>query len=158
VVVRSDTSLPRLARILEQTMGWDGYHLHMFDVAGVLFGVAGEDADYLINEKAAKVRHVLPRVGSSLRWDYDFGDSWEHDVVTESIESPDDDKRYPACLGGAMACPPEDCGGVTGYDQLRSVLADPTHRDHRRLSEWAPEGFDPTAFDVAEANRRLRGR
>ena len=135
VVVRSDTALPKLARTLEQTMGWKGYHLHLFDAAGVLFGVTGEDTDYLINEKAAKVRHVLPRIGSSLRWDYDFGDGWEHSVVTETIESPVDGQRYPACLDGAMACPPEDCGGVPGYEELRAILADPTHHDHRRLAE-----------------------
>ena len=158
VVVRSDIALPKLARILEQTMGWEGYHLHLFDVAGVLFGVTGEDADHLISEKAAKVHHVLPQIGTSLRWDYDFGDGWEHDVVTETIESPVDGQRYPICLDGAMACPPEDCGGVPGYDHLRAVLADPTHLEHRRLTEWAPTGFDATAFDTTDVNRRLRGR
>ena len=158
VVVKSETPLRKLARLLEQSMGWDGYHLHMFDVAGILFGVPDEDADYVINEKAATVKHVLPRPGTSMRWDYDFGDGWEHDVVVEAIESPVDGKRYSVCLDGAGACPPEDCGGVTGYVELLLALADPRHPEHERLTTWAPDGFDPASFDLVEANRRMRGR
>ena len=67
-------------------MGWEGYHLHLFDVGGLLFGAPDEDADYVIDESRRTVKQVLPRVGSSLRWDYDFGDGWEHDVVVEAIE------------------------------------------------------------------------
>lgn len=61
--MRSETSLPKFAQILERVMGWEGYHLHMFDVGGVLFGDPDEDADYVINERSATVRHVLPGSG-----------------------------------------------------------------------------------------------
>jgi hypothetical protein len=158
VVVRSGTPLPKLARLLEQAMGWAGYHLHLFDVGGVLFGVPDEDADYMINEKAAMVRHVLPRPGSSLRWDYDFGDGWEHDVVVEAIESPVEGKGYPVCLDGERACPPEDCGGVSGYEELLRVLGDPSDPEHEHMVSWTPEGFDPAVFDLVAANRNMRGR
>jgi hypothetical protein len=152
IVVPSETPLPKLARILEQVMGWEGYHLHMFNVGGVLFGVPDEDADYVINEKAATVKHVLPEVGASLQWDYDFGDGWEHDVVVEAIESPEKGTRYPACLDGANACPPEDCGGVGGYEELSRALADPNDSEHEHMVDWAPDGFDPKAFDLTVAN------
>jgi hypothetical protein len=158
LAVKSDTPLPRLALLLEKAMGWGGYHMHVFDVGGVMFGVPDEDFDNVINEKAAKLHHVLPSVGTSLRWDYDFGDGWEHDVVVAAIESPADDQRYPVCLEGARACPPEDCGGPPGYEHLLAVLADPTDPEHGELSEWIPPGFDAAAFDLAAANRRLRGR
>jgi len=115
LAVRSEMPLPKLSQTLERVMGWEGFHLHMFDVGGILFGEPDEDADCVIGEKAATVKHVLPRVGASLRWDYDFGDGWEHDVVVEAIESPVERKRYPVCLDGAWACPPEDCGGIPGY-------------------------------------------
>ena len=68
ITVVSEIPLPKFAKVLEHAMGWEGYHLHMFDVGGVLFGLADEDADHLLNEKAAKLTHVLPRVESSLRW------------------------------------------------------------------------------------------
>lgn len=157
-VVSSEMPLPKLNQALERVMGWEGHHLHVFDVSGILFGEPDEEADYVISEKAATVKHVLPRVGASLRWDYDFGDGWEHDVVVEAIESPGHGKRYPMCLDGARACPPEDCGGVGGYERLLAVLADSTDPEHENMVEWAPDGFDPEVFDVVAANRRLRGR
>jgi hypothetical protein len=158
LVVRSEMPLRKLDQALERVMGWEGYHLHTFDVGGILFGEPDEDADHVINEKAATVKHVLPRVGASLRWDYDFGDGWEHDVVVEAIESPVEGKRYPVCLDGAQACPPEDCGGVPNYEHLLAGLADPKDPEHREPVEWAPDGFDPEVFDLVAANRRLRGR
>lgn len=158
LVVRSEMPLPKLNQSLERVMGWEGYHLHMFDAGGILFGEPDEDADYVINEKAATVKHVLPRVGASLRWDYDFGDGWQHDVVVEAIESSVEGKRYPVCLYGERACPPEDCGGISGYERLLAALADPGDPEHDELVEWAPDGFDPEMFDLVAANRRLRGR
>ncbi len=158
VVVRSETPLSKFARILEAVMGWEGYHLHMFDVGGVLFGEPDEDSDYVLDERHATVKHVLPRMKSKLRWDYDFGDGWEHDLIVETIESPQDRMRYPACLAGKRACPPEDCGGVPGYEELLVVLADPNHPEHEHMVSWVPAGFDPAVFDLLAANRRMRGR
>ena len=158
IVVRSETPLPKFARMLEAAMGWEGYHLHMFDVGGVMFGPPDEDFDYMIDERSATVKHLLPRVKSKLRWDYDFGDGWEHDVVVESIESPEDGNRYPVCLAGKRACPPENIGGVPGYQKLLRVLADPNDPEHDHIASWSPEGFDPASFDPKAANRKLRGR
>lgn len=158
VVVPSETTLPKLAHMLEAAMGWQGYHLHMFDAGGVLFGEPDEDADDMIDERRVTVKHVLPRVKSKLRWDYDFGDGWEHDVVAEAIDAPTPRVRYPVCVGGKRACPPEDSGGVPGYERLIAALKDPLDPEHDDFVTWAPDGFDPAAFDVAEANQRLRSR
>jgi hypothetical protein len=76
----------------------------------------------------------------------------------EAIDSPVQGKRYPVCLDGARACPPEDCGGIPGYGRLLAALADPKDPEHDELAEWAPDGFDPEVFDLVAANRRLRGR
>ena len=139
-------------------MGWDGTHLHLFDVGGVLFGNTDHDAPHLIDEKVARVEHLLPREHSSLRWDYDFGDGWEHDVVVEAIEPLNPKTKYPVVLDGARACPPEDVGGPGGYEELLRVLNDPTDEEHEQMREWAPEGFDSAVFDLVAANRRLHSR
>lgn len=159
VVVTSETPLPKLAQMLERVMGWESYHLHMFDVGGLLFGPQDDefDSDHVIDERKITVKQVLPDVGARLRFDYDFGDGWEHDVVVDAIESPQDGKRYPICLGGERACPPEDCGGVPGYEQVLAALADPSSDEHEHYAEWAGD-FDPGRFDLVAANRRLRGR
>lgn len=153
--VASDTKLPKFNRILHAVMGWEGYHLHMFNVAEISFGEKDEDADYVIPERNITVQQILPRPGSALRWDYDFGDGWEHDVVVESIDEPRPEARYPICTGGERACPPEDCGGVPGFADLLEAIGDPAHPEHDELVAWTPDGFDPAVFDMVAANRRL---
>lgn len=156
MAIDSDMPLETFAKALEKAMGWAGYHLHSFDVGGVLFGQPDEDADYMIDEKAARVSHVLPRESSALLWNYDFGDGWEHDVVVEAIEPLNPKTKYPVLLAGARACPPEDVGGSGGYDELLRVLNDPDDEEHEHLLSWAPKNFDPSAFDLDAANKRLR--
>jgi hypothetical protein len=95
-------------------------------------------------------------VGSKLRWDYDFGDGWEHDVVVEGIGPRRSDFEGPVCLAGSRACPPEDCGGPMGYEDLLDALSDPAHPEHDDMREWAPPGFDPAHFDVDQATAAMR--
>ena len=158
VVVVSEMPLPKFATVLERATGWDSTHLHLFDVGGVLFGDTDHDAPHLISEKVARVTHLLPREQSSLRWDYDFGDGWEHHVVVEAIEPLNPKTKYPVVLAGERACPPEDIGGLGGYEELLRMLSDPTDEEHEHMLSWAPEGFDPAVFDLVAANRRLRSR
>ena len=91
-----------------------------------------------------------------MRWDYDFGDGWEHDVVVEAIEPARAGVTYPVCLAGKRACPPDDCGGPWGYSNLLAALSDPTHDEHEELTEWVGEDFDPAHFDVDGATEDMR--
>ena len=155
--MRSDLSLGELAPILEGAMGWLGGHLHAFDVDGTWYGTPDPDwpSDDL-DEDRYRLGEVLPSVGDKLRWDYDFGDGWEHNVVVEKIVEAEPRVEYPLCLAGRRACPPEDCGGPHGYAQLLEVLADPSHPEHDELREWAPIDFDPEYFDVDETSLEMR--
>ena len=85
-----------------------------------------------------------------MRYEYDFGDSWEHEVLLEGLLLKDKDVKYPRCLEGARACPPEDCGGVWGYRNMLAVLSDPTDEEHASMLEWVGGGFDPEAFNPSE--------
>lgn len=67
---------------------------------------------------------------------YDFGDSWQHDILLEGILLAQTKDKYPKCIDGAGACPPEDCGGIPGYRHLLEVINDPQHEDHAYLSAW----------------------
>jgi hypothetical protein len=157
IAVRSDTNLAELAAILEAAMGWLGGHLHAFDGAEARYAIPDPEwPDDDLDERAFRVRDVLPDVGSKVRWDYDFGDGWEHDVVVEKISPDQSDADDPICLAGRKACPPEDCGGPWGYENLLKVLADPTHIEHDEMREWAPPDFDPASFDVNEATSAMR--
>jgi len=155
-VLPSETKLPKFNRMLEAVMGWEGYHLHMFEIADLRIGLPDEDDDDVVDERRITVKQMLPRRGSQLRWAYDFGDNWQHDVIVETVEKPSPTARYPICTGGERACPPEDCGGVSGYEELREALADPTHPEHEHLREWAGAGFEPDECDQVAVSKRLR--
>jgi hypothetical protein len=77
-------------------------------------------------------------------------------VTVEARDEPEANVRYPKVLDGARACPPEDCGGSYGYEQLLRSLADPGDPEHDERVEWAPEGFDPEALDIQAHDAAVR--
>ncbi|MEU6652828.1 plasmid pRiA4b ORF-3 family protein [Streptomyces sp. NPDC046900] len=88
-----------------------------------------------------------------------FGDDWEHDILIEDVTAPEAGTAYLRCLTGRRACPPEDCGGIWGYDYLVEILADSRHEEHKDRLEWlgldSADQFDPAAFDAAQVNSAL---
>jgi hypothetical protein len=124
------------------------------------YGVADRELE-ISNAAAKRLDQVAPRKGSRLGYTYDFGDGWEHAILVEVITSPEPGIAYPRCLTGRGACPPEDCGGIGGYDYLVEILADPEHEEHQDRLEWlgldSADQFDPAAFDPAQANTALAG-
>ncbi len=99
---------------------------------------------------------MLTNVGDTIVYEYDFGDSWRHDLVLEQILPMDPDRSYPLCLAGARAQPPEDVGGVWGYANFLEAIADPEHVEHAELLTWAGGVFDPEGCDVNMINQQLR--
>jgi len=157
IVVPSEIKLSALAPVLEAAMGWIGGHLHEFEAGGKRYGDPDPDwDDDVIDELGRKLAGVLPRVGEKMRFDYDFGDGWEHDVIVEAIEPAERNVAYPVCLAGKRAGPPDDCGGPWGYGKLLAALADPKHPDHEDRVEWIGEEFDPEHFDAAETTAAMQ--
>lgn len=85
--------------------------------------------------------------GAAIEYEYDFGDSWIHRVTLERESTADPDLTYPRCLAGARACPPEDCGGPPGYEELLRVLRNPTLDEYQDMLDWLGRPFDSEAFD-----------
>jgi len=156
VHVRSDTTLAKLHEVLQFAMGWSNSHLHLFETEDERYGVPDPELD-LHDERRVRLDRLLTRLGDRMVYEYDFGDSWEHDVVLERILEPQKGARYPRVIAGQRACPPEDCGGVPGYEEFLSIIADPRHPEHEEMVEWAGGPFDPEAFDVNQKNRMLHG-
>jgi hypothetical protein len=102
--------------------------------------------------KLADVTHV----GERFRYDHDFGDSWEHEVLVERADTIRPVLKFAACLDGANAWPPEDCGGTGGYADLLEALANPAHEEHEQYRQWTGEDFNPEAFDLAATNAALQ--
>ena len=159
IQVRGDTTLAELHRNLQRTLGWTDRHLHQFIICGEHYGVPDEDdpgAHQTRDERRYRLDDVAAGAGAPFTYTYDFGDNWEHILEIEKTFPPDKSVRYPVCLAGAHTCPPEDVGGIPGYENFREAIGDPQHPDHKVLSEWIGGSFDPEAFDLDEVNRLLR--
>ncbi|GAB3173717.1 pRiA4b ORF-3-like protein [Micromonospora palomenae] len=156
VLVPGGYTLDRLHRVVQHAMGWRDCHLHSFEIDGLQYGEPDPDGELsLRDELDVRLDAVLGK-GSRFRYTYDFGDWWEHDLVVEDAFTADPEERYPSCLDGERACPPEDVGGPSGYLLLLAALADPRHREHAAMREWAGGGFDPARFDPGRASTLLR--
>ena len=154
--VPSDVTLAKLHRVLQAAMGWEDAHLHRFRAGGMTYGDRGLLGGVVDrSERAARLGEVAPSAGDTLAYEYDFGDGWEHALVVEAVLPPDPGVRYPIGVAGKRACPPEDCGGPWGYGGLLEAVGDPDHPAHAERVAWLGGPFDPEAFDLAEANRRL---
>jgi hypothetical protein len=105
-----------------------------------------------------KLTDILPKSGSQLRiqYEYDFGDSWHHEVLFEGVLQADSKVKYPLCLEGARACPPEDCGGINGYSDFIEAIQNPDNDRHDELLQWVGGHFDPEHFDPAEATKAMK--
>ena len=149
--------LDNLHLIIQTAMGWRNCHLHQFVINNQTFAEPDLDFDDVLlhSEDEFTLRQLLRRAGSRFLYEYDFGDGWIHNVVIEKIVAPEPDTEYPVCLSGKRACPPEDVGGVYGYEAFLEALADPDHEEHENYLEWVGGEFDPEAFDIDEINGLL---
>jgi hypothetical protein len=159
IQVQGDFSLPRLHAVLQIVMGWTNSHLHGFRVNGQYYGEPDPDYDGLldvIDERQVRLSQIAPDVGSHFVYEYDFGDSWDHELVVEQILSPQKEVQYPLCMDGNRACPPEDVGGVGGYAEFLAAIHNPRHPEHAEWIQWVGGKFDPEAFDLQSANELLQ--
>jgi hypothetical protein len=157
-LVPSDITLKRLHDSLQAVMSWTDSHLHQFEAQGVHYGTSDpEFGTESVSEKKTALHEVLRRPKNKLIYEYDFGDSWIHEVVLEAVLPPGKDGLYPMVEAGKRACPPEDVGGIYGYMEFLEALADPKHPDHENMVDWIGGPFDPEEFDVLQANIAIHG-
>jgi hypothetical protein len=153
------TSLEKLHRVLQIAFGWTNSHLHQFKVDDDSYSLPefelDEYGDEIKNERRAKLGQLSFRTNSSFVYHYDFGDNWIHDIVVEKVFEKKSRVVYPWCTAGERAGPPDDSGGVRGYERLQKAIKDPKDEDHERLKVWVGRGFDPEYFNLADINSRL---
>lgn len=159
IQLRGDVTLAKLHRIVQVTMGWYDSHLHQFIAGRAYYGVPSRDSFFdmeLKDERKVSLNQVISKPKQKIIYEYDFGDDWEHELLLENVLAPETGARYPRCIGGARACPPEDCGGTGGYENFLAAIRDPNHEEHDEYLDWIGGEFDPEEFDLAEFDAALR--
>lgn len=160
-LVRGDTDLHHLHLVLQTVMGWHDCHLYEFFVEGRRYAHPEYvEHDPMYDPQTYDCRKVtlsqcLVVLKERMRYVYDFGDDWRHDVMLEDILPPGS-RDCPVCIKGKRACPPEDCGGPWGYEDLLRILQDPADPEHEEMQIWVGGSFDPEAFDLDFVNAHLR--
>lgn len=158
-----DCTLDELHEHIQTAMGWTNSHLHQFEINGVRHGdpeliyEGWEDEEPPVNSRRLKINKIIPTDGKrfSFDYEYDFGDGWEHGILFEGCLRSEKGTRYPICVEGERACPPEDVGGIYGYAEYLEALADPKHERHDEFMEWQG-AFDSEAFSTEKATKHMR--
>jgi len=159
--------------LLQTIMGWNSTHMYAFTINDNRFTGSSHELSFAVDSmwdtepsyNAANYELCqLIKSGMTIRYEYDFGDGWEHEIIVENDTVSHDTKHCFYCIEGERACPPEDCGGPGGYESLLEILADPEHPEHEEKVEWLEfighrDGkFDSERFDPEVCNRTLKVR
>ncbi|WP_245517709.1 plasmid pRiA4b ORF-3 family protein [Methylorubrum sp. Q1] len=169
VEVPLNATLKALHDVIQAAFGWEGYHLHLFEVGEERYGAPDPEWDGLRplrSEKAIYLATLIERGIERFGYTYDFGDDWRHEIAIEALEAADPAKEYPRFLSGARRAPPEDVGGVPGYEEFVRAMTHPRHREHKAMLTWHGGPYDPEDIGEAEivaalgkqARRRTLGR
>lgn len=162
-----DLTLPRVHDVIQAAMGWSNSHLHRFRTAAdyrapyFLTQFDLEEGDEGMLEDDVRLDQLLTAKGDELFYEYDFGDGWHHVLKLEAIL--DEPPATAQCLTGKLACPPEDCGGLGGYNELATWVRggyDDAHLpdvfdDADDAREWLPLDWHPDHFDLDQVNASL---
>ncbi len=156
IVVSDRIALASLHLLLQVVMGWEHSHLHQFIVGETRYGEPDPDYDDEMKDERRVTLHTIAREkGASFVYEYDFGDGWRHRISVEDTWLRTEYDVVPRCLDGKCACPPEDCGGIGGYQLLLDALKDRRHPEHTHLRTWVGPHFAPELFSVQAVNSAL---
>jgi Plasmid pRiA4b ORF-3-like protein len=158
VLVKSNITLEVFHDIIQAAMGWTNSHLHHFYVHGNFYSNPKFDLEDTKDESQIKLSKILTMPKDKFSYEYDFGDGWDHQIVLEKILPIEPETQYPRCLTGKRNCPPEDIGGIWGYQMFLTALHDKKHSEHQDAIEklaWIGGEFDPEEFDLTEINAEL---
>jgi hypothetical protein len=158
-------SLSELHEVIQAVMLFENYHLFQFDVGTKRYAIPDpewEDVRETVDAQSTKLGALVDRGVASFSYTYDFGDNWQHTVTIETITDADPALDYPRFIDGNRRAPPEDVGGIPGFEQFLDAMTKPRHPERKNLLRWYGRPFDPDDIDVPEITARVskiaRGR
>lgn len=157
---------------IQDAMGWLDCHLHTFyfvekntrNITRIEMPDEDAENDSLIDWEVP-IKQFFTKVGVIGGYDYDFGDGWIHQVALEAILPRDNTQNYPICIAGERACPPEDCGGIPGFEEILATLAHGKASEKKEINQWLknhaknyypfnPDEFNPSMVKFNDSEVR----
>lgn len=153
---------------VQDAMGWQDYHLHRFEIrekkaegkAVIMespFTELDFDGEEVLMTTEVPLKLFFKKPMDRALYVYDYGDNWQHEILLEKIEPKASKQKYPVCLAGERACPPEDCGGIHGYYQCVEAFRNKDDSEGLLswLGDWDPEKFDPSQVKFESPRKRF---
>ena len=163
LIVPNNITFFRFHKVLQAAFGWKTTHLFLFSPGGYgaepIITVIEEDSikDALPSDKM-RLDDIFTTPKQKYSYVYDFGDDWFHRITLEEIT--EEEITRADCLAGEGACPPEDCGGPGGYEQLKKIMKITHHREHKEMRDWLRlqrgETWDADKFDLESVRTALQ--
>jgi len=152
---------------IQAAMGWENEHLHAFRIGKRSeINISDDHDDFFeddfgdentFNGKETEITQFMHSPGDQAIYEYDMGDSWLHEVLLEGVFLKEKGIKYPRCIAGERACPPEDCGGIPGFYGILEALTSPGDPESQEILKWLGKKYDPEKFDPAAVKFSRRG-
>ena len=162
IQVKPDLMFSELHQAIQIAMGWDDEHLYEFTIGKTRIYDFEDRIDDGSNPKErdsgdTSLDELVEKEKTKFTYVYDFGDSWEHTIHVEKILHENEDERYlMTCVAGSCACPPDDSGGILGYQRMLAIMNDKNHPEYEDVSLWLGENWDVNFFDIDCVNASLK--
>ena len=157
ILVESSRTFYEFHHIIQIAMGWLNYHLFQFMAKEYCISDPSfVDYKEILDSKEIRLDQIFTEEGEKIEYEYDFGDGWKHIIKLEKISLIKLNEIYPVCIRGKRSCPPEDCGGIWGYQNLVEVMGNKKHPEYKEMKEWIGGDFDPEEFNIEEINEELK--
>ena len=147
--------LPDLHMLIQMTMGWEARHLYSFEINKKTYSDGDSASEMnILDDEGVLLCDVLGNTTKFI-YIYDFGDHWLHQVEVTKTLDHDPRLNYPICIGGENACPPEDCGGIGGFEQLKATLIGKDSEEKTEMLTWLGGFYNPATFDPNFVNKHF---
>jgi hypothetical protein len=161
IIVPGDTPFQHLHDVIQISMGWKDEYPFTFNINEITVRDFGpeldmEDNSYDRDAMGCALDDLVSMVKTRFFYTRTFHNAWEHRITVEKIFNAKEEPEHPVCIGGERGCPPDDCGGISRYQDMLNVLADEKHPDHNNIKKQLGEGEDVALFNIAEVNAKLR--
>lgn len=158
IEIQDRFTLHDLHKVIQLAFEWTNSHLYSFERKSGQNSVEyilpeyceGLEIEVVNDPRDAKLKSLFFTNGDSIEYLYDFGDNWRHSITLKGKKREDPVFGLPACVAGAKKCPPEDIGGVGGYNDLLRAIDTKSKAELIEYRNWLGYDFDPDYFRIQD--------